>query len=150
MIDGREIEVLSDSDLGMESSVTLHFTYEHDLTLRELADVLDLSCKAINDINRKNGITSTIALSKQYSTKVLAVKEGSAIFVLAVRYAEAIATSMFATYLYDRLKIWGQSSKQRIEQQGMDEDAKRNMPPAKYPISIIVNGGTVDIHIHND
>jgi len=65
MIDGREIEVLSDSDLGMESAVTLHFTYEHDLTLRELADVLDLSCKAINDINRKSNCLEPSILIRQ-------------------------------------------------------------------------------------
>ena len=39
-----------------KAPITIHIDYNETLTLKEFSEVLDLINKAINDVNRENGI----------------------------------------------------------------------------------------------
>ncbi len=142
------ISVLEDRVLEKTSEVTLHFTYDKNLTLKELTEVLDMINKAINDFNRDNGIKSGNTLSKRYAAEVAGIKEGSLIIELLVSFAAGITTSVLGNYIFERLKKWGSKKKERPE--GNPAELGVDDVPAKFPISITVNGGTVNIHIHNE
>lgn len=142
-----DIVVQEDKLLEESDKVTLHFTYDRNLTLKELTEVLDMTNKAINDFNRDNGVKSGYALSKRYATEVAGVKEGSYVFDLIINVAIGLTTGVLGNCLFERYKMWRAKKKETPEDAPavlVEEDA-----PAKYPVSITVNGGTVNVHIHN-
>lgn len=141
------IVVQEEKRLEESGKVTLHFTYDKNLTLKELTEVLDMTNKAINDFNRDNGVKSGYALSKRYATEVAGVKEGSYVFELIVNVAVGITTGVLGNCIFERFKMWRAKKKDTpddIPAVAVEEDAS-----AKYPVSITVNGGTVNVHIHN-
>ena len=136
----NESKVLIENDVMLKNNdeVTLHFTYDDPLTLKELSELLDLSNKAINDLNRDNGVKGPSKFSNEYASKVTAVKEGSIEIDLMVSLVLPTVSSVIAGCIQERLKTWKKSKKKNEENN-----------QGKYPHSIIVNGGNVNIHIHN-
>ena len=86
---------------------------------------MDRINKAINDVNRDNGIKDNAKLGKEYAAKVAGVDSGSIIVHILTYVVAPVALSVLANFLYDRLKTIG---------------AKKEKEDGAYPISISVNG----------
>ena len=127
-----EEKTLKDINKGTvmtKTPITIHISYNEDLTLKEFSEVLDLINKAINDVNRENGIKDNAKLGKEYATEVTGVDSGSIVVHVLSSFVAPIALSVLANFLYDRLKNLGA----RKGNKSIKEDAG-------YPISISVNG----------
>lgn len=136
----RNVQIQKNLIIDNESEVSLHFTYDKNLSLKELSELLDLSNKAINDFNRNNGVKNNAALGKQYQAQVEVVKGGSVIITLLLTTVVPLSLGVLANYLYERIKTLGY--KQRKE--------STEVQPCKYPIVIVVNDNNIEIHISNN
>ena len=119
-------------------SITMHMNYNEALTLKELSEILDLINKAINDVNRKNGIRNNAELGKKYKTEVTGVDSGSIIIHILTNFVAPVALSVLADFLSERLKNFG--AKKEKKQIKID---------SAYPISIRINenDNLIDINI---
>lgn len=94
--------------------------------------------KAINDINRENGIKDNAKIGKEYATEVTGVDSGSIVIHILTNFAVPVALGVLGNFLYDRLKsIGAKKEKNQIIQE------------TAYPISINVNGNDnlIDLNI---
>lgn len=121
----KSIQIINEGEITTQSPITIHINYNESLTLKELSDALDRINKAINDVNRDNGIKNNAKLGKDYAAKVAGVDSGSIIVHILTYVVTPIALSVLANFLYDRLKTIG---------------AKSEKEEGAYPISISVNG----------
>lgn len=121
----KSIQIINEGEITTQSPITIHINYNESLTLKELSDALDRINKAINDINRDNGIKDNAKLGKEYAAKVAGVDSGSIIVHILTYVVAPVALSVLANFLYDRLKTIG---------------AKKEKEDGAYPISISVNG----------
>lgn len=150
----REMMGCDDVALSDKNKITLHFTYDKNLTLKELSDLLDLSNKAINDFNRANGVSNQ-AVSKQYAAEVGAVKEGSVIVEILQNFVAPLSVAVLGTLLSERLQKLGQKKTAKEEKKSVEsvDDGKTIFAQSKYPIVISANdvagNVTYNIHIHN-
>ena len=119
------IRIITEGEITTQSPITIHIDYNESLTLKELSDALDRINKAINDVNRDNGIKDNAKLGKEYAAKVAGVDSGSIIVHILTYVVAPVALSVLANFLYDRLKTIG---------------AKKEKEDGAYPISISVNG----------
>lgn len=120
-----------------QTPVTIHISFNESLTLKELSKVMDLINLAFNDINRKNGVTSTVKIGQEYAAKVAGVGSGSIILYILTSFVVPITVGILADFLYDRLKTIG--AKKEKNQVKLD---------TAYPISINVNGDNNLIEVH--
>lgn len=127
-MENRRIKIVSDVSIMPKESVTIHINYTEALTLKELSEILDLINKAINDVNRKNGV-GNVKLAREYAPEVEGVESGSIVVHILASFVAPVAMSMLANYLYDRLKNIGAK---KVKQQIQADTA--------YPISISING----------
>lgn len=125
----KMVNIISEGQAVAKKSVTLHIGYNESLTLKELSEILDLINKAINDINRENGIKDNAKIGKEYATEVTGVDSGSIVLHILTNFVAPIALSMLGTFLYERLKSIG--AKKENNQIKLD---------TAYPISINVYG----------
>lgn len=123
------INIISDRSIQQKELITIHIDYNESLTLKELSEVLDLINKAINDVNRENGIKNNATLGKEYAAEVAGVDSGSIVVHILTNFVAPVALSMLGSFLYDRLKNIG--AKKEKNQVKTD---------TAYPISINVNG----------
>ena len=150
----KKIMSCEELSLSEKNKITLHFTYDNNLTLKELSDLLDLSNKAINDFNRANGVSNQ-AVSKQYAAEVGSVKEGSVIVEILQNFVVPLSVTVLGAFLVDRLKQWGQKKSAKEEKKPVEpvDDGKTISAHSKYPIEISTNNVagnvTYNIHIHN-
>ena len=125
----KVIQIIKESTILPNAMFTLHINYNESLTLKELAEVLELINKAINDINRERGIKNNAKLGKDYAAKVTGVESGSIVVHILTCFVAPIALSVLANFIYDRLKtIDGKK----------DKNSKKG--EAENPVSIVVNG----------
>ena len=136
----KNIIIENDSILKPKDIINLHITYERDLTLKELSEIISLLNSAINDFNRENGITSNIILGKEYASTISCVKSGSIVLEIVANIAISVACGVFANYIYDRVKTVG-----------CKKGKKEEIQDFKYPINIAVNGdnNTITINVEN-
>ena len=127
--DQKIIEIINEGSIMPKAPITIHIDYNETLTLKEFSEVLDLINKAINDVNRENGIKNNAKLGKEYAAEVTGVDSGSIVVHILTNFVAPIALSVFANFLYDRLKNIGTKK----ENKSIKEDTR-------YPISISVNG----------
>lgn len=105
----REIEekrnIMIDGDAQIEPGehISLHITYDRNLTLKELVNVVDATNKAINDVNRANGISNQI-IGKNYTPVLFNVKSGSIVLEVVVPLVATVPLSVLGNFIYDRLK----------------------------------------------
>ena len=121
----KAIQIINEGQIKSKSPVTVHINYNASLTLKELSDTLDRINKAINDVNRENGIKNNAKLGKEYAAEVAGVDSGSIVVHILTNFVAPVALSVLANFLYDRLKSIG---------------VKNEKNDAGYPISINVNG----------
>lgn len=134
----KMVNIISEGQVVEKESVTLHIGYNESLTLKELSEILDLINKAINDINRENGIKDNAKIGKEYATEVTGVDSGSIVIHILTNFAVPVALGVLGNFLYDRLKsIGAKKEKNQIIQE------------TAYPISINVNGNDnlIDLNI---
>jgi hypothetical protein len=132
----EEVKISNDTVLQNEQ-VTIHIDYTAPLTLKELSEILDLTTKAINNVNRASGMKNNSKLGTEYAPEVSGVESGSIVIHILTNFFAPIALSMMANYLYDKLKCIGAKK----------ENGKINLDTA-YPISINVNGNDNLIELH--
>lgn len=123
------INIISDRVIQQKEPITIHIDYNESLTLKELSEALDLINKAINDVNRKNGIKNNATLGKEYAAEVAGVDSGSIVVHILTNFVAPVALSMLGSFLYDRLKNIGAK-----------KEKKQVKTDAGYPVSINVNG----------
>lgn len=73
----KSITIIKDGTVMSDSTFIIHIGYNDPLTVRELSQVLDFTNKAINDINRENGIKNNVKLGKEYAAEIVGVSSGS-------------------------------------------------------------------------
>ena len=129
----KAIQIISESEISVKSPITIHIGYNHSLTLKEFSDVLDRINKAINDVNRDNGIRNNAILGKEYAAEVAGVDSGSIVLHIFTYIVEPVFLSVVGNFIYDRLKNIG---------------AKKEEEDTAYPISINVNGDNNLIEIN--
>ena len=122
------INIISDRSIQQKELITIHIDYNESLTLKELSEVLDLINKAINDVNRENGIKNNATLGKEYAAEVAGVDSGSIVVHILTNFVAPVALSMLGSFLYDRLKNIGAKKEKQVK------------TDTAYPISINVNG----------
>lgn len=125
----KTINIIKDGTVMSDSTFTIHITYNESLTVKELSQVLDFTNKAINDINRENGMKNNVKLGKEYAAEVVGVDSGSIVMHILTYFVSPVALSILANFLYDRLKNIGAKK---------EKGAILN--DSGYPISISVNG----------
>lgn len=123
------INIISDHSILQKETITIHIDYNESLTLKELSEVLDLINKAINDVNRENGIKNNATLGREYAAEVAGVDSGSIVVHILTNFVAPVALSMLGSFLYDRLKNIGAKKEKNIVK-----------TDTAYPISINVNG----------
>lgn len=123
------INIISDRSIQQRELITIHIDYNESLTLKELSEVIDLINKAINDVNRENGIKNNATLGKEYAAEVTGVDSGSIVVHILTNFVAPVALSMLGSFLYDRLKNIGAK-----------KEKKQVKTDTAYPISINVNG----------
>ncbi|MBQ5951560.1 MAG: hypothetical protein IJL66_05415 [Lachnospiraceae bacterium] len=129
------IRIITDAGVS-DNEIKLHIKYEKDYSLKELTDALDAVNKAINDINRDNGIGNK-SIGKKYAAKVSRVESGSIVLFIVTNIVVPITLSVLANYIYDRLKRAGaKNSKNKIDQ--LDDPL----------VFLIVDGRNAEIEIH--
>lgn len=133
----KNILIENDFELKCQDRVKLHITYDTDLTLMELSDIISLVNQGINDINRDNGVSSNLKIGKEYPSTVSAVHSGSIVLEIVTNFVIPLTVSLLANYIYNQLKKNGAKGKRG--------------KAGKYPVSISVAGenNNVNIHIHN-
>ena len=125
----KTIEIINEGSVMSKGPITIHIIYNERLTLKEFSEVLDLINKAINDVNRENGIKNNAKLGKEYAAEVTGVDSGSIVVYILTNFITPIALSVLANFLYDRLKNIGAK-----------KDGKSIKEDTRYPIAISVNG----------
>ena len=110
----KMVNIISEGQVVKKESVTLHIGYNESLTLKELSEILDLINKAINDINRENGIKDNAKIGKEYATEVTGVDSGSIVIHILTNFAVPVALGVLGNFLYDRLKSIGAKKEKRI------------------------------------
>ena len=125
----KSITIIKDGTVMSESTFTIHIGYNDPLTVRELSQVLDFTNKAINDINRENGIKNNVKLGKEYAAEIVGVSSGSIVIEILTHFVSPIALSILANFLYDKLK-----------NVGAKKEKGKIINDSGYPISISVNG----------
>lgn len=131
----KKITILNDDAIESGERIKLHVTYNNNLTLKELSEVLNLTNKAINDVNREKGINNVI-IGREYAPEVSGIESGSIILYIVLQFVTPVALSVLASFIYDRL-----TTNKKKDNKQLSEDY--------YPISINVNGSnnSIDIHI---
>ena len=132
----KMIVINHDGSIKNKDQVTIHINYNEALTLKELSEVLDLTNKAINDINRENGIKNNGI--KEYAAEVSGVESGSIVIHILTSFVVPLATSLLADFLYERLKNIGAK-----------KEKNKVVSGTAYPITINVNGdsNTIELNI---
>lgn len=132
----KRITILNDDAIESGDRIKLHVTYSNNLTLKELSEILDLTNKAINDVNREKGINNVI-IGREYAPEVSGIESGSIVLHIVLQFVTPVALSVLANFIYDRLT---RKNKKKDNKQLSEE---------YYPISISVNGSnnSIDIHI---
>jgi len=125
----KMVNIISEGKAMSKESVTLHIGYNESLTLKELSDILDSINKAINDINRENGIKNNAKLGKEYATEVTGVDSGSIVIHILTTFVTPVALGVLGNFLYDRLKSIGAK-----------KEKNQIITETAYPIFINVNG----------
>ena len=90
-----------------KEQIKIHIKYNSPLTLRELVEVLNLTNKSINDVNRENGVKSNIVLSREYAPEVYGVESGSIVLYVISNFVVPLAIGVLAGFIYERLKNFG-------------------------------------------
>lgn len=98
------ITIKSDREINSDECVKMHFDYSNYLTLKELSEVLDFVNKAINDVNRGNGIKNNVQIGQEYASKVSGVDAGSIVVDILINLVQPVALSILASYIYERLR----------------------------------------------
>ncbi len=137
MSEEKPISVINEGSIMPKDPVTIHIRYTESLTLKELSDVLDLLNKAINDVNRENGIKNNAILGREYTTEVTGVGSGSIIVYILSNLVVPIALSIFGNYIYERLKNIGAK-----------KENKQIKTDNAYPVSISVDGSNNVIELY--
>ncbi len=134
----NKIQVIKDVSLQSKDTITIHLDYNESLTLKEFSYALDLINKAINDVNRKNGLKDNAKLGREYAAEVKGVDSGSIVIHILTNFVAPVALSMLATFLYDRLKSVV-----------VKKDKSQAQEKSDYPICIYVNGNNnrIDVNI---
>ena len=125
----KSITIIKDGTVMSDSTFIIHIGYNDPLTVRELSQVLDFTNKAINDINRENGIKTNVKLGNEYAAEIVGVSSGSIVIEILTHFVSPIALSILANFLYDRLK-----------NVGAKKEKGKIINDSGYPISISVNG----------
>lgn len=125
----KAIKIINEGLILPKTPITVHIDYNEALTLKEFSEVLDLINKAINDVNRENGIRNNAKLGREYAAEVTGVDSGSIVVNILTNFVAPVALSVLASFLYDRLKNIGAKKENRAV---IDDTG--------YPISISVNG----------
>lgn len=133
MISINPISVSKDKTIELQGNVRIHLSYEDELTLKELSELLDLINKSINDFNRSNGVNNNSRIGKEYSTQVKSVESGSIVVNLLLNVVSPVLLSVLANYIYDRIKTLGKG--------------KGSNTVLKYPITINVNGDNNELNV---
>lgn len=120
-----------------KEQVKIHITYDKELTLKELSEVILSVQQALNTINRESGIKNNAILGREYASIVSGVESGSIVLAVVLNIAIPVACSLVANCIYDRVKSIGVGGKKK------DETAK-----GKYPIAVSVEGDSNSINIH--
>lgn len=133
----RAITIINETVINPKDSIAIHINYNKSLTLKELSELLDLINKAINDINRENGINN-VTIGRNYAAEVKGVESGSIVLSIFINLVTSISCSILGNFLYDRIKSIGAKK---------DKDLKTN--DNAYPVVIIVDGDIklIDINI---
>ena len=137
IMDEKALKSIEKETTVSKYPITIHIDYTESLTLKELSEVFDLINKAINDVNRKNGIKNNAKLGKEYAAEVTGVDSGSIVVHILTTFVAPVALNIVASFLYDRLK-------------GIGAKKEKNLPKEDtgYPISVTVNGNDNLIEIH--
>ena len=125
----KVIQIINESTILPNTSFSIHIDYNEALTLKELAEVLELINKAINDINRECGIKNNAKLGKDYAAKVTGVESGSIVVHILTCFVTPITLSVLANFIYDRLKTIVSK-----------KEKNSNKEELESPISVVVNG----------
>ena len=125
----KMIKIINDGSVMPKTPITVHINYNESLTLKEFSEVLNLINKAINDVNRENGIKNNAKLGKEYAAEVTGVDSGSIVVHILTNFVAPVALSVLASFLYDRLK-----------KLGTKKENKSTKEDTRYPITISVNG----------
>ena len=133
-MENENIKIVSDQLIISDNEIKMHISYDDKLTLKELTEILDLTNKAINDINRENGVGNNATIGKKYATEVTKVEQGSIVLSMVMYFVVPVSTSILAAFLYDRFKTIGSKKNKPSE-----EDCK---------VNIIVDGNNYNIDIH--
>lgn len=99
----EDVSILKNGNLKNSDIVKYHITYDENLTIKELADVLEVMNKTINEINRNNGIKNNAKIGTQYAPTVSNVENGSIILDVFLQLFVPITTGIMANVLYDKL-----------------------------------------------
>lgn len=74
----------------------VHLSYEDELALKELSELLDLINKSINDFNRSNGVNNNSRIGKEYSLQVKSVESRSIVVNLLINVVSPVLLSALA------------------------------------------------------
>lgn len=142
MNDEKKIKINNDTEVQSNDNIVIHISYNEMLSLKELSEIIDNINKAINDVNRSNGVKANTDLGQKYASKVSGVEAGSIVLHILVNFVSPVALGMLGNFLYDRLKNIGVKKK--------DKNNQTRCPEKEYPISINVNGNENLIELHID
>lgn len=86
----------------MKEKYVIHLTYDEDLNLSCLNNVLDAISKGFNDINREFGKKGNNEINK-YNPVISGIREGSLIIDLIVSFVVSVGGGIVSNYIYNRL-----------------------------------------------
>ena len=81
----------------------IHISYNEALTLKELTFVLEQINKAINDVNRDNGVKSNNTIGTKYAPAIVGVESGSIILHIIANFVLPITLNVLANAISKRL-----------------------------------------------
>ena len=135
-MDNNDKALLQDVAIITGDQIKLHITYHNQLTLKELSEILNLTNKALNDINRQQGVKSNVVVGRNYPSLVSGVESGSIVLNIITNFIMPVTLNILASYIYERLKKIG-------GEKGNDK--------CKYPLNVYINqaNNTIEISINN-
>lgn len=90
----------------------IHITYDKNLTLKELSDLLNRVNLSINDYYRDNGISNNTIW--QYSPIVNKVGNGSILLNIGVTVLSDVTSTLLAEYIINRITKWRKSKNDNV------------------------------------
>ena len=132
------------NDENNQLKLGLHISYDNDLSIKDLVDILDLYRKSMNKNMRDFGV-KTVGLNKY--CRIQSVNKGSIDINLVLGAIIALGNiAVFGNNLLEIIKKSISNKKERLRRENNHDD---NPVYARNEMSININGGVVNIHIHN-